>query len=427
LELAKIRGKAASELLNLAHRSATATPPQWGLACLCVRNALENDPDQPEARRLLGFEPHEGGWARSFAIRQLRAGYIAHPVYGWVPASWEGPLSEGKLPAPSDSRNSRKTRWLSAAEADRLRADGNPPWMITTEHFEVASNVPLSESIVFGRRLEAFHEFFFTVMADVVGNQSPMAARYRNPKLRGEPPYHPHRVYYFATKQQYVDHLRRIAPPDIDRSLGYYDPLGPSGGRKDRKPAYFFRDEGGEIEATATLYHEVSHQLLFESVKGDAYRRNVGNYWVFEGLGTFFETVRTNRYGVMDAGDFVGPRIAEAVRQIGGLGNAIPTERFVGLGQDIFNREALIYSNYQQAQALTLFLMRWHDGAYRDAFLDYVRDALKGTLKPNSGRSLQDRLGAPYATIDAQFLEFLKARAADRDEPRPKKSIRGLE
>jgi len=425
-DLAKIRGKAASDLLDLAHRSATAVPPQWGLASLCLRDVLEHDPDQAEARRLVGFEPYEGGWARPFAIRQLRAGNVLHPIFGWVPSSWTAHLDSGELPAPSKSRTS-KVQWLPAAEADRRRADGNPPWMITTEHFEVASNVPLSESIAFGRRLEAFHEFFFTVMADVVGNQLPMAPRFRNPKMSGESPYRPHRVYYFATKQQYVDHLRRIAPPDIDRSLGYYDPLAPGPGRKDRKPAYFFRDEGGQIEATATLYHEVSHQLLFESVKGYAYKRNVGNYWVFEGLGTFFETVRTDRYGVMDVGDFVGPRIAEAVRQFGGLGNAVPTERFVGLGQDVFNREALIYSNYQQAQALTLFLMRWHDGAYREAFLDYVRDALKGTLRPNSGRSLQDRLGAPYATIDAQILEFLKARIADRRESQPKRSIRGLE
>ena len=58
--------------------------------------------------------------------------------------------------------------------------------------------------------------------------------------------------------------------------------------------------------------------------------------------------------------------------------------------------------------ALTVFLMQWHEGTYRDAFLDYVRDAYRGRIKHGTGRSLQDRLGQPYATLDSQFLAFLK-------------------
>ena len=63
--------------------------------------------------------------------------------------------------------------------------------------------------------------------------------------------------------------------------------------------------------------------------------------------------------------------------------------------------------------ALTVFLMQWHEGTYRDAFLDYVRDAYRGRIKHGAGRSLQDRLGQPYATLDAQFHAFLK-NGADR-------------
>ena len=58
--------------------------------------------------------------------------------------------------------------------------------------------------------------------------------------------------------------------------------------------------------------------------------------------------------------------------------------------------------------ALTVFLMQWHHGIYRDAFLDYVRDAYRGRIKRGAGRSLQDRLGEKYATLDSQFLTFLK-------------------
>jgi hypothetical protein len=323
-------------------------------------------------------------------------------------------LDAGQLPAPTRTKTS-KVHWLPAEEADQARATGNPPWRITTEHFEILSSVPLSKTITFGRRLEDFFEFFFTVMADAVGNDLPLAHRLRDPKLRGSSTYRPHLVYYFATKQQYLDHLRNIAPPDIKESLGYYDPLGR--GQKNRKPAYFFLDEEGQIDAIATLYHEVSHQLLFESVGGNFYERNEGNYWVFEGLGTFFETVITNPDGSMEVGGFVGPRIDEAVKRFTGDQVMIPTGLFVGLPKQIFNLPKQIYANYQQAMALTLFLMRWNDGIYREAFLTYVRDAVKGTIRANSGRTLQDRLGVPYDTIDAQFLDFLKKRGEVRREP----------
>ena len=55
-----------------------------------------------------------------------------------------------------------------------------------------------------------------------------------------------------------------------------------------------------------------------------------------------------------------------------------------------------------------MFLMQWHQGAYRDAFLDYVRDAYRGRIKRGTGRKLQDRLGQKYSTLDGQFLAFLK-------------------
>ena len=59
--------------------------------------------------------------------------------------------------------------------------------------------------------------------------------------------------------------------------------------------------------------------------------------------------------------------------------------------------------------ALAVFLMQWRDGTYRDAFLDYVRDAYRGRIKRTTGRSLQDRLGQPYETLDRQFLTFLES------------------
>ena len=62
--------------------------------------------------------------------------------------------------------------------------------------------------------------------------------------------------------------------------------------------------------------------------------------------------------------------------------------------------------------ALTVFLMQARDAAYRDGFLDYVRDAYRGRIKLGTGRSLEDRLDQPLKALEAQFREFLRSSGA---------------
>jgi hypothetical protein len=414
-KVTEIRSQAARELIQLAQRAARAEPPRFALASFCLRAVLEREPDHPEARRLLGYVPFQGGWARPFAIRQLRDRYVSHPIFGWVPSEWVPHLDAGELPAPQ-TRGQKKPRWLPAAEADRLRAGWNPPWRIATEHFEIQTDVTLAEAISFGRRLEAFHELFMTLLADILGENLPLVRRFRDPKLAGEGPYKPHVVFYFGSKDEYIEYFRNKPEGEsLVDSLGYYSPPKTAGRRA---PAYFFRDPNGQLPVTANLYHEVSHQLLFETAGTNAYTRNAGNYWVFEGLGTYFETVSPQPDGSIEVGGLVGPRIEAALTALVDQGRTIPLAAFVTLGKDDFERDGRRkYLYYQQAMALTVFLMQWHSGAHRDAFLDYAHDAYRGRIKARTGRSLQDRLGEPYATLEEQLLAFLKGgRSRARNE-----------
>jgi hypothetical protein len=395
--------QSATGFFDLAQRAAKANPPRYALAGACLRAVLERQPDHAEARRLLGYIPHERGWARPFAVEQFRKGFIDHPVFGWVKADWKPHLERGELPSPP-SRGA--VRWLPAAEADRLRAEWKPPWQIPTEHFQIQSNVPLAEVISFGRRLEAFHDLFMAIMADVQGDNSPLARRLREARLTGEPPSKRHVVYYFASRQEYLDYLRPTYGANVERSIGFYDPPRSSTGRN---PAYFFRDPDGDLPVTANLYHEVSHQLLFETAGPNHYTQNAGNYWVFEGLGTYFETVEPQSDGSLEVGGRAGRRMEEAIRSMALLGRTIPLEQFVGYDETTFaHDDPAIYLRYQQAMALTVFLMQWHDGAYREGFLDYVRDAYRGRIRATTGRKLQDRVGEGYPALESQLLDFLK-------------------
>ncbi len=77
------------------------------------------------------------------------------------------------------------------------------------------------------------------------------------------------------------------------------------------------------------------------------------------------------------------------------------------------------FLRYQQAEALTVFLMQWHQGTYREGFFDYIRDAYRGRIKRRSGRTLEDRLGQPFSTLQAQFLAFLRDGRAHENPPEP--------
>lgn len=406
-ELGTVRFETAAALFDLAGRAAGAEPRHYALADRCLREVVARNHDHAEARRLLGQVPHNGGWATPYAVGQFREGKVPHPVFGWVKASWVPHLARGELPAPIRPGETREF-WLPAAEADALRRDFEHGWRIFTEHFAIQTNVSLADAIAFGRHLETLHEVFEGLFADVLADRSPLAQRFRNRTMTGESSSEAHQVAYFATREQYGAAVSIFTDVDPARSLGYYHPPQGRGARRGR--AYFFRDEGGALEATATLFHEASHQLLFESgaATAAAFRENAGNYWVVEGLGTYFETLTVGPDGAVRIGGLVGARNAEARRRLVLPGQLTPLAAFVGYQQGTFNRDDLVVRHYLEASALTSYLMHGDRERFRDGFLDYVRDACQGRLRRTSGRSLEARLEVPYDTIESGFLDYLK-------------------
>ena len=409
-----VRAESAKKLFDLASRAAASTPKHLALADTCLRDVLARQPDHAEARRLLGHIKYEEGWATPFAVEEMKAGKTLHPTYGWVRKSWVPHLEKGELPENGGVAEGSE-RWILAEQANARHRDWANAWTIHTEHFQIRTNVPLAESIAFGRHLETLHDLFDSLMADVIGEASPLAVRYKTPDLTGEKPTEPHIVWYFAERREYIEYLR-ASQPKIEESIGIY--LPPRKPKTHRGCAYFFRDQGGDLPVTATLFHEVSHQLLFESgvARNDAYKNNAGNYWVFEGMGTYFETLQLNDDGSVRIGGLVGRRNEEARIRLVATDALEPLNLFVQSDVKAFNADRLIYRHYQQASALTSLLMDGHGGDYREPFLVYLRDACKGSLRRGSGHSLSERLGVDYPTLQAELLDYLKIEPPGRAE-----------
>src|SRR5206468_2859995 len=109
--------------------------------------------------------------------------------------------------------------------------------------------------------------------------------------------------------------------------------------------------------------------LLFESsVKGE-YEKNTGNFWVFEGLGTYFETVEPQPDGSLLVGGLVGPRIMQARIRLIDRKQFVPTAHLVAMGKARFTGDdhaGDVYLHYAEAMALSVFLMQYDGQRYRE-------------------------------------------------------------
>jgi hypothetical protein len=412
-ELQKIRSDSARALFDLAMRAAASELDALALTDASLRGVLQRESDHAEARRLLGFVKYNGGWATPHAAQSLKDKKVLDPTFGWVKEDWLPHLEQGEL--PDFIQPGRPVRWLPAAEADALRArdwDKNKAWQITTDHFFIRTNVPLSEAIAFGRRLEDLYSAVFSVLADVIGREAlPLARRIREPKTWATVTSKKHEVWYFASKAEYVNYFKTQFGREEDGSLGYYMPASEAKHFRGEAPrSYFYRDPGNPISGNETLFHEASHQVLFESAGPTNFGRNRGNFWVWEGLGTYFETFVQQPDGSYHLGGIIGARMEKARHDIVVQKQLVPTAELVALSQKDFLAEPGVYLNYAEAMAFAVFLMQYDDGRYRERFLDYVESAYKGRLQSDvTGKALSDRLKVPYKALDTQFTQFLSS------------------
>ena len=232
---------------------------------------------------------------------------------------------------------------------------------------------------------------------------------FKDPKFEGEglAASKLHQVYYFGSKAEFVDVLEPETRARGGSNLGFYDP--PKSGRG-RVPAYFYRDPDGQIPETATLYHEVSHQLLFETAGPNSYTKNAGNFWVFEGLGTYFETVMPQPDGSLEVGGLVGPESTKPISSLvvqrrrgadGGI-RRLRRVQVSGQGSDLSELSA-------SDVALTVFLMQWNQEPTATTFsTTFVTLTTDGSNGQWAIALRESAASAVCRSSRVQFLTFLK-------------------
>ncbi len=366
------RNEYADALFVLAKRAAEAG--QLSLAFEWATEAVRENPDHAAARRVLGYEQHDGQWLTPFARRMVDAGKV-----------WNGSVG-----------------WTKPGDADKERKPGHDGWQVRTDHFLVTSNGSQAAATDLAARLERLHQIWRQLFAGFYYSEREVRELFageRQPRER----HAPFRVTYHRDKTDYVAALRR-RQPRIAETLGIYFDT--------EREAHFFAagDNEKADQNLATLHHEAVHQL-FQETRPAARRVGDGeNFWVIEGIATYFETLREHRDPAAGLyytiGESSAGRLPSARRRLVAESFYVPLDELLPLGKDELQRFPELAKLYSQAAGLAAMLMDGDGGRYREPLVVYLTAVYAGR---DDLASLSKATGASNTELDAAYRRYLES------------------
>jgi Protein of unknown function (DUF1570) len=361
------RNKYADALFELAKQAADAG--QMSLAFEWATEAVRENPDHADARRVLGYELVDGQWLTPFAKRMVDAGKRWDPKRGWVVAD----------EAPQEQKPTKNG------------------WRVRTDHFFVTSNQSQAAAAEMAARLERLHQIWRQLFAGFNYSEREVRELFvgeRPPRERHQP----FRVFYHRDKDDYVSALARVQPR-IAETLGiYFD--------ADRE-AHFF---AGDDRNVATLNHEAVHQLFQETRPAARHVGELANFWVVEGIATYFETLREHRdseaglyytIGESSAGRLPAARERLLVEKF-----YVPLDELTRLDKDDLQRYPELAKLYSQSAGMAAMLMDGESGHYREALVEYLSAVYAGR---DNAQSLPEATGSSLTELDAAYRRYLES------------------
>lgn len=375
------RDRYAAALFELAKEAAAGG--EVSRAFQWATEAVWANPNHADARRVLGYEERDGQWLSAYGVRMHDGGKAWVGGVGWVA---EG---ERNTSAPD------ATAALGAADAAR-HADMKHGWQVRTDHFLVTTNHSQAAGAELAARLERLYQVWRQLFAGFFYTEREVQALFagdRNARVQSRP----FRVCYYRTREEYVAALQR-KQPRIGETLGiYFDTL---------REAHFFAGEG---ESTPTLYHEAIHQL-FQETKPAARRIGAnGNFWVVEGVATYFESFTEHEErGVglyYTLGEGTAGRLPAARERLS-EGFHVPLDELTKMSQGDVQQYPEIAKLYGQCAAVAAFLVDGEEGRYREPLVRTLQAVYGGK---DEASTLADSTGRSYRELDAAYRQFLKS------------------
>jgi hypothetical protein len=372
------RAKYASALFDLTRQAADAG--QLSLAFQWATETLREDPDHAEARRVLGYEQRDGQWLTAYGVKMYDAGKHWEPKRAWVAVDAKA--------SPSNETSER-------SEVAR-HADIKNGWQVRTDHFLVITNHSLSAGAELAARLERLYQIWRQLFAGFYYSEKEVRGLFagdRDARVQARP----FRVYYHRDRDGYVKALER-RQPRIAGTLGiYFDAF---------REAHFF---AGDDRGTGTLFHEAVHQLFQESKPTTKQIGTTANFWLIEGVATYFETLTEHddpQKGLyFTIGELTTGRLPAARNRLRD-GFYIPLAELTKLNKDDLQRHPEVAKLYSQSSGLAAFLIDGEQARYREALVGYLQAVYAGRDDP---QTLSKVTKAKYTELDAQYRRYMES------------------
>jgi len=380
IQLRTQRQKHAHALYLLSRRALKDAPAfSWEL----IREVAYYDPDHEHARRLLGFARLQDEWVSSFEASQRKRNQVWHDRFGWLPTTHVARYEDG-------DRYSRG-RWYSAERDAALHQDFRKAWEVDTDHYLVKTNVSLEQGVELAVMLEHFHDYFRKAFPGFFNSPAQLTRAFAGTRKKRTP----FVVHYYRTQQEYVDRLK-ARNPQIGITNGIYMP--------DERVAHFFRDAQADIQST--LYHEATHQVLYELYPVARRIADRKHFWIIEGFACYMESFRRTEDGIT-IGDPSYVRFDAAQFRLVEDSYYVPLATFAAMGKRPFQTHRNIAMNYSQASGLTHFFLHYKNGRYRSALINHLSALYQPVGAGVRVVGLDQLTNTPTARLDEQYREYM--------------------
>jgi len=363
-------------------------------AVACVLTTLFINPDHEKARSFFGRSLYESSWRTQWEIRQIEKGYAYDPVFGWLPGEHIEKYRAGK--------RFYKNQWITAEEEEKKIHASASGWRVETEHFSILSRVSLERGVEIGRFLESYYQCWSRLFYRFIANDKQWVSRLYS---SGELVTKRHKIILYRDRAEYTRELRKY-DSNVSLSVGGYFPSM-------RCIFVYEPEKGDDFELLHLLAHEATHQLfnecnIFNSTRGKVEYSNLArnaNFWAVEGIAVYAETFKLDKSRTCATlGGYQGVFRVDCARESLDEGTYLPLRTYAGFSMKEFQAQKDLSLLYTQAAGLAFFFMHYKDGAYRNAFVNYIFLIYMGKDAPDA---LERLTGKTFEELDAEYKEFM--------------------